>query len=509
MTERNRFLLKQFAGEASNNGVFGSYEAGTPTVSDDPTAIQSLPAYETGWEDATTSGSKLPRLEEMQGLQKLFCQAIKELYSEGIPLWMAGETYYLNSLCVYFDEDNDFGLYKNITGNNGNNIPPVDTVNWVKLVVDGADKDLSNLSSAGKNIANWSSNVTNCITEIPQDIKLELNNGVLTLKAGSKVYIPNGAGVFNIKSTTTDKTISSTTATNGQYLILCDANNEISIAFTDVSGQTTPSTPTNGMIWFDTTNNIIKRYWGGVWYSNYSLPIASVTVSNETFVNIDQVFNGFGYIGSTIFALPGVKGLIPNGRNEDGSLNSIEVTVNLVKTATFTSTTDSTYLLLKSDGGIREGNAVTYNENKNINNYGYDDTSTDFLIFGHCKIENGKISNFTTKTPFHAVDYNDTEFIGHQAMPSDRGIDLTVLASGSDYTAPANGYFTIDKLGEKLRGAIERNGAEIGIGGGQSSAGYYNQRFNIPVIKGDKLFLLYDSISNTGYFRFIYAEGSK
>ena len=34
--------------------------------------------------------------------------------------------------------------------------------------------------------------ITNCITEIPQDIKLELNNGVLTLKAGSKVYVPNG-----------------------------------------------------------------------------------------------------------------------------------------------------------------------------------------------------------------------------------------------------------------------------------------------------------------------------
>lgn len=35
-------------------------------------------------------------------------------------------------------------------------------------------------------------NISNCITEIPQDIKLELNNGTLTLKAGSKVYVPNG-----------------------------------------------------------------------------------------------------------------------------------------------------------------------------------------------------------------------------------------------------------------------------------------------------------------------------
>lgn len=32
----------------------------------------------------------------------------------------------------------------------------------------------------------------NCITKIPQDIKIELNNGILTLKAGSKIYVPNG-----------------------------------------------------------------------------------------------------------------------------------------------------------------------------------------------------------------------------------------------------------------------------------------------------------------------------
>ena len=41
-------------------------------------------------------------------------------------------------------------------------------------------------------VANASQMITNCITEIPQDIKLELNNGILTLKAGSKVYVPNG-----------------------------------------------------------------------------------------------------------------------------------------------------------------------------------------------------------------------------------------------------------------------------------------------------------------------------
>jgi hypothetical protein len=55
-----------------------------------------------------------------------------------------------------------------------------------------ANPDLSNLSATGEKHFLNKTQVTNCITEIPQDIKLELANGVLTLKAGSKVYVPNG-----------------------------------------------------------------------------------------------------------------------------------------------------------------------------------------------------------------------------------------------------------------------------------------------------------------------------
>ena len=56
------------------------------------------------------------------------------------------------------------------------------------------------------------------------------------------------------------------------------------------------------------------------------LPIAIVSSRgvDDKFASIDQVFNGFGYIGSTVFALPGVKVQIPNGRNEDGTYSFIE-----------------------------------------------------------------------------------------------------------------------------------------------------------------------------------------
>ena len=71
-----------------------------------------------------------------------------------------------------------------------------------QTVVENLNADLDGKQPAGdyptnaslteslqSNLLNYT---TNRILEIPQDIKLELNNGTLTLKAGSKLYRPNG-----------------------------------------------------------------------------------------------------------------------------------------------------------------------------------------------------------------------------------------------------------------------------------------------------------------------------
>ena len=204
-------------------------------------------------------------------------------------------------------------------------VADIDLVNGVATI------DLDNLSSAGKNIANWSNNVTNCITEIPQDIKLELNDGTLTLKAGSKVYVPNGTGVFDKVTVPSDVifhagTIGTATA---PLMLACDLNGGFGARAQPgsfVSGTTAPSDTTK--IWYDTTNNAIKMYNNGAWVRSCSLPFAIYQRTNGEATAIKQVFNGFGYMGSTVFALPGVKGLIPNGRNADGTLNNTEITID-------------------------------------------------------------------------------------------------------------------------------------------------------------------------------------
>ena len=132
----NRFLLKQFA-ELGDKGVFGSYQAGNKTVSSDPATLQSLPAWTNGWADAISDGSHLPAMEEFQAVQYLICKAVKELYSEGIPVWIAGETYYKGAICSYIDSDGNVALYKNITGNNGVQQPALDIVNWATFSAGG------------------------------------------------------------------------------------------------------------------------------------------------------------------------------------------------------------------------------------------------------------------------------------------------------------------------------------------------------------------------------------
>ena len=197
-----------------------------------------------------------------------------------------------------------------------------------------ANVDLSNITNTGKNIANWSTNVSNCITEIPQDIKLELNNGTVTLKAGSKVYIPNG---FEQDGTTLkfDEVVIESNRTyragygDKRFMFL---GTSLSIDGFQIencfSGSSAPS-KTTYMYWYDTTNNILKRTidGGSTWVSGYSLPICILSGSNGVVNSIDQVFNGFGYIGKRNF-ITNVRLLIAKGYNTDGTYHNQEYIIN-------------------------------------------------------------------------------------------------------------------------------------------------------------------------------------
>jgi len=88
--------------------------------------------------------------------------------------------------------------------------------------------------------------------------------------------------------------------------------------------------------WYDTSTNYFKLTIdrGITWnISHVSLPIATIIKPSADIngvTNINQIYNGFSHYGRTVFGLPGVKGLVPNGKNPDGTLRNIEVELDKV-----------------------------------------------------------------------------------------------------------------------------------------------------------------------------------
>lgn len=105
--------------------------------------------------------------------------------------------------------------------------------------------------------------------------------------------------------------------------------------------------------------------------------------------------------------------------------------------------------------------------------------------------------------------------MANMPMPSDNYIDLTLGANGTDYTAPANGYFYFAKtaLQNQTVGLIRRNIAttwkdltsyQIAYTGSGNVLPVW-----LPVKKGDKVEVNYNATGATQSFKFFYAEGEQ
>ena len=294
-----------------------------------------------------------------------------------------------------------------------------------------ANVDLSNLSSDGEKHFLNKSQITNCILEIPQRIKLELNNGTLTLKAGSTVIVPNGFydngdKKFDYVTTTKDLSITpSTSFATGSYFITCDINGSHLSQGTvsgAISGETEPTVA--HALWYNTTDNIIDRTGSDIALYNqkFSFPIAVVQAVNGTaaWTSIDQVLNGFGYIGNHIWCDKGVKGLIPNGRNTDGSLNNIEYTQQYIKTeycgnnqnfieGIGTGITQSNYYVEQEEEPTTNY-TLWYkpSENKMYRKSGSGVVTVNNVFVGlEVTTGEGYITEFKPRQVFRAVDYNE------------------------------------------------------------------------------------------------------
>lgn len=313
------------------------------------------------------------------------------------------------------------------------------------------DIDFQNVPSNSINITRCLTNVTNCITEIPQRIKLELNNGTLTLKAGSQVIVPNGKnadGSFKFDYINIEKDLSVTLSgsVSDTHFVCFNMNAEIDkigwrILPTNCYSGSTEPTQTGQLYWYDTDTNIIKYYLNNEEQSSgFSFPLALCTRTEGIYTSINQVFNGMGYIGSTVWIDKGVKGLAPNGRNKDGTLNNIEITNDVIRTQTNPyGAVDSgigAFSLAYVNGKVGFGilyryiestteptttYTTWYNPNTNITKY-RSTIESGWSLVNQCPVfstrynydSSTKVNTFislTPKQPFRAVNYNELDNI--------------------------------------------------------------------------------------------------
>lgn len=331
--------------------------------------------------------------------------------------------------------------------------------------------------------------ITNCLKEVPQRIKCTLENGTLTIKAGSVVIVPyrtedktadlpKGATFINENFKVYDTQFSdgkffvwaelqkdcpnSWKGGNGTYFDFLktaldkDADfaqsREIDNCF---SGSIAP-TNKEYMFWFDTQNNIIKRSEnsGATWIDNEGITLpCCISIKNTTgTTSIDEVFNGMGYVGFTIWADKGGKGLVSIDRNEaDGTLINKEVVIDKLNIITLGDYTEPAATLAYLSEKLWDNqldyvpNNIIYEQNAKpsiASNYRWYDTIngkwyindtgatvskySPWLKLADMSYANGKITSFAPKLPFRAADENDID--GRLKMVNNRLLDGYNLA---------------------------------------------------------------------------------
>lgn len=435
--------------DASDLTVFGSTLDGNTQYTDDIANIQNA-AFEVGWRDAVISNKNYPLLADMNGVMLTFSQQLAYLLQHGLAQWDSATTYYT------YDIVNMAGvIYVSLIDNNTNN-NPTSTNKWAVFY------DPNN--ALNKNT------ITDCIIGNLNNITVSKVGGLVTLRANSKVYLPNG--------TTTEITIpsdiqlpsSQTFAANRTYLLYgVSYDNGTTVTslrrnLVSNSGSGSDATGFTGEYYNIDSNSAdyqtIKLYTNGTPAKpsgqNYDIlltfPIAFITADENGNVNsISQIqeFDTFGFIGSVAVLYPGVTYLVPNGTNLDGTLKNYNVTNNALKLADVSASPSNAanrYVMLRYSAGTTSIGIISQsNLNTTSSAYFYDEEHNFYVqrsdntqltwAYG-CSIETETTAPYAIKRlkanpPFRAVNYYDIR---------SKWVNSSLQQVSSDTEISAGGY---------------------------------------------------------------------
>lgn len=543
MPKIERKTQKIFGGNAESDqlAVFGSMITGTPVYNDDIETLQSE-AYTEGWQVAVAA-NEAPFMEEMNGVQYGFSKQLAYLFQQGIAEWDAGTTYYLNSFCQVGGV-----IYKSMQDENINHSPADDTEGtyWSPLETGGGGSSGLEVGDIGmalyvdetKGLRRWlngqivaiNQNTQGFLTRLKKIVALypslltteENWQAAKTLSAFGQV----GKFVFNYaEDEETVESVRLPAVVNVQGLLdLQNLGMTVKAGLPNITGGTI-----NGwVVGSDRPIGAINAY-----VVDTGVAGASQTNTHQAAFSIDAslsnpIYDGSDTVQEEAIQYPYYIQIATGQETEVNIRNDIE---SIVPYTLF----DSKYSKAKQYNAswVLRGSILS----KSVYPTAYEaalveynseiaDGTTVELPSGGSYTKRGVSGGVTVKlsTDETATEYDwklDTvaEILtvptlnGSEDLLSDRYDDLELKASGSTYTAPANGWFWIQKLssstGQYLTPVIKDSNGNIKYTlTSQPTGAGYDAEILAPVSKGDVISIGYSVGGATKSFRFIYAKGN-
>lgn len=541
MTKIERKTQKIFAGNADTDelAVFGSMISGTPVYNDDIEALQSE-AYTEGWK-AAVAANEAPFMEEMNAVQYGFSKQLAYLFQQGIPEWDAGTTYYLNSFCQVGGV-----IYKSKLDENINHSPGDDTeeIYWTPFKagdsgsggLEVCDIGMSLYIDETKGLRRWLNGQIVAINQNTQGFLTRLKKivalypSLLTTEenwqAAKNLSAFGQVGKFVFNYAEDEETVESVrlpAVVNVQGLLdLQNLGMTVKAGLPNIEGLATSMVGhTNS-----TGSGCIKLVTRGS-----ALPAGAMGISANIVVDAslsNPIYGATDTVQEEAIQYPYYIQIATGQETEVNIRNDIE---SIVPYTLF----DSKYSEAKQYnaswvlGGSTLSKSVyptAYEAALVEYNSEIADGTTVELPSGGSYTKRGVSGGITVKlsTDETVTEYDwklDTvaEILtvptlnGSEDLLSDRYDDLELKASGSTYTAPANGWFWIQKLssstGQYLTPVIKDSNGNIKYTlTSQPTAAGYDAEILAPVSKGDVISIGYNVDGATKSFRFIYAKSN-
>lgn len=292
---------------------------------------------------------------------------------------------------------------------------------------------------------------------------------------------------------------------------------------TSHSGVQRPSYARAGTFWIDisVTPWVLKQFTGSA-----DIIVGTLDQTNSIFISDRALGDKNGDDITTTYAKKSASNTFTQRNtfsqlitgNDGITVNGNNATFNTT-TTTFTGNTKfegssnlfSLVTLKKQTSGTINGGRIVFQANTD------DPSQADMEIIRR----NGKFdfSGFTSDnvgtTPFSVDIENQTvvfnengrSLIAKLCTPSTKYINLSYGATGTRYTAPANGYFCVSKKAGNATQWINfvNEGKNVRLVA-SAPAGVYIYLY-IPAQKGDSVISFYDATGATEFFRFAYMEG--